>query len=420
MNKIFQIARTEFLNSLRSKAFIIGALAVPLFSGIAWAAIQISNKQSDSGERRFAVIDGTGRLFGAIEAAAAGRTAAPPFAPESIAPGADKAGQIIALSTRVRDKELFGFFVIDAGLIEGGAAAALDYYTGTPTNRDLPSWVREVVAREVSRLRFSDEQIDREKIEWAIEPPPFREMRLAEDEDELNAEFGKSDQIRHFGVPFIMTFLMFVMVMTSAPALLTTALEERMNKISEFLVSAVSPFGLLMGKLAGAIGTAMVLATLYLAAGVGFAAHYGVLAEIPPSLFLWFYFFLALAVMTYGSICVAIGSVCNEVRDAQSLMMPVTLMMVIPVMMWQPVLQSPESAFAKGITYFPPATPVMLVLRNAIPPGLPWWELALGTLVCIAFMLATVWAAGKIFRIGILAQGQTPTLAQLARWVVTK
>ena len=214
--------------------------------------------------------------------------------------------------------------------------------------------------------------------------------------------------------------LLFIMVMTSAPVLLTTTLEEKSNKVSEFLVSAVSPFQLMMGKLLGALGTSLVLAVLYLTAASAFAAHYGILSMIPPSLYLWFLFFLMLSVMIYGSACVAIGSVCSEIRDAQGLMLPVTLMIVIPVLLWQPVIEAPSGSFARAATYFPPATPILLMLRHSLPPGLPWWELLLGTFVCLAFMVFSIWAAAKIFRIGILAQGQTPTFARLIRWVFSK
>ena len=84
---------------------------------------------------------------------------------------------------------------------------------------------------------------------------------------------------------------------------------------------------------------------------------------------------------------------------------------------YYPGVQAPAGGFARAATFFPPATPILLLLRNAIPPGLPWWELALGVLVCIAFMIFTVWAAAKIFRVGVLMYGQPPTIFGLIKWL---
>ena len=422
MRKIISIAVTEFFTSLRSKAFILGALAVPLFSATAIFVLQFGSSRADTSDKAFAIIDQTGAVADSIVKRAAKRgDMTPRFLPEEFPQGAQKEAQLLSLSERVRNGELFAFVVVEEGLLEGEIATGVRYYTDTPTYTDLPRWLEHTIADEVTRHRFEVAGIDREEVDELIADPPFRTMDLLDLDDQGSLTGGdEGDQIMRVVMPVILTLMLFVMIMTAAPALLTTTLEEKTNKVSEFLLSAVSPFQLIMGKLLGAIGTSMVLGALYLGAASGFAAHYGVLDQIPPSIYLWFFFFLALAVMIYGSACVAIGAVCSEVRDAQSLMMPVTLMIMIPVMLWQPVLEAPTGALARAVTYFPPATPIMMLLRNAVPPGLPWWELALGTAVCIVFMTFTVWAAAKVFRIGILAQGQTPSVARLVRWVFSK
>ena len=422
MSKTLRIGLTEFLNSLRSKAFIIGALAVPIIYAVAFLVMNFASKQKDTRDKHFAVIDETGRLYAAVERAAAKRgDQMPRFLPERVEPDTDELALRLRLSDRIRTEELFAFIVIESGVIAGEPVEGLRYYTATPTSEALPNWLRKTVNTEIVRIRFDEAKLDRRQVEELIDEPQFSNMELVEaDADGSIIGGGQENPILYTAVPIIMVMMLFMMVMTSAPALLTTALEEKTNKVSEFLISAVSPFQLMMGKLLGAIGTSMALAVIYLGAASGFAAHYGVLAQIPASLFLWFFFFLALSVMIYGSACIAIGSVCSEIRDAQGLMMPVTLLMVLPLMLLQPVLQAPGGSFARAVTFFPAATPILLVLRNAVPPGLPWWELALGVVVCVAFMTFSVWAAAKIFRIGILAQGQTPTIPKLIRWVFSK
>jgi ABC-2 type transport system permease protein len=197
-------------------------------------------------------------------------------------------------------------------------------------------------------------------------------------------------------------------------------LEEKMQKIAEFLISSVTPFQLMMGKLMGALMVSLTLSMLYLAAMGYTAARFEVLDLIPISLFFWFLFFLVMAMMIFGSIFLAIGSACSEIKDAQSLMFPAMLLVIIPVFTWAPILESPSSSFARAVSLFPPATPMLLLLRMAIPPGLPWWEIALGIFLSFSFMLVSVWAGAKIFRIGILSQGQAPTFGKMIKWIISK
>ena len=107
-------------------------------------------------------------------------------------------------------------------------------------------------------------------------------------------------------------------------------------------------------------------------------------------------------------------------RDAQSLMTPAMIFIMIPFFCWGIILKNPNSTFATLVSLFPPATPMLMMLRIAVPPGPPWWEVLLGVILCGASIVLCVWAGGKIFRIGILAQGQAPSFARLLSWVISK
>jgi ABC-2 type transport system permease protein len=93
------------------------------------------------------------------------------------------------------------------------------------------------------------------------------------------------------------------------------------------------------------------------------------------------------------------------------------LVAVVPMFAWQAVLRSPMSPFSIAISLFPPATPFMMLLRLAVTPTPPWWQVALGVALTGAATLGCVWAAARIFRIGILATGKSAGLAQMIRWL---
>jgi len=147
---------------------------------------------------------------------------------------------------------------------------------------------------------------------------------------------------------------------------------------------------------------------------------FGQLGNVPGHLFAWFFLFQLLALLMFGSLFIAVGAACSEIRDAQNLMFPVMMVVVIPMLTWMAVLQSPASPFSRALSLFPPATPMIMFLRIAIPPGVPAWEIALGLVLTTLFMLGCVWASAKIFRLGILSQGQTPSIPKLVAWVFSK
>jgi ABC-type Na+ efflux pump permease subunit len=208
--------------------------------------------------------------------------------------------------------------------------------------------------------------------------------------------------------------------MTSAPQLLNSVLEEKMSKISEVLLGSITPFELMMGKLLGNVGIALFLAVLYVGTGYGVAIYYGYGDVIAPSLMMALGLFLFLAIMLYGSLYMAVGSACNELKDAQSLMMPVMLLSMFPTFVWVAVLKSPSSPLAVGLALFPPASPFLMLMRMAMRPAPPFWQVGLSFVLCTLTSLFCVWVAAKIFRTGLLMQGKSPTYRELVRWVMAK
>ena len=215
-------------------------------------------------------------------------------------------------------------------------------------------------------------------------------------------------------------FVMFFVIMTSAPQLLNSVIEEKMSRISEVLLGSLTPFELMMGKLLGNTGIAMLLAALYIGGGFAVAAYHGYANAVSPGLIVALVFFLILAILLYGSLYTAVGSACNELKDAQSLMMPVMLLSMFPIFVWTAVLKNPASPLSVGMSLFPPASPFLMLMRLALKPAPPAWQVGLAVVLTTLTAMATVWAAGKIFRTGLLMQGKAPSFAELARWVMAK
>jgi ABC-2 type transport system permease protein len=127
------------------------------------------------------------------------------------------------------------------------------------------------------------------------------------------------------------------------------------------------------------------------------------------------FFFLAFFMIASGM--AAIGSAVNEVREAQTLMTPVILTIMVPYLLWLPISRDPNSTLAVVLSFVPPISPFVMMLRitSTTPP--PVWQIGLSILIGIGAVYVAIWAAAKIFRIGLLMYGKPPNLKTLVRWV---
>jgi ABC-type Na+ efflux pump permease subunit len=175
----------------------------------------------------------------------------------------------------------------------------------------------------------------------------------------------------------------------------------------------------MMGKLVGLMGVSLTLAALYLGGAYWAADHFGFADLISPAVMTWFIVYLVLAMLMYGSLFIAVGAACSDLRDTQTMLWPVMLVAMLPLFVWINVAREPTSTFATAISFVPTATPMLMMIRLAVPPGIAWWQPVLGLLVMLLTTLVCVYAAGRIFRVGILMQGKGASLRDLGRWLVT-
>lgn len=434
--KVWAVARAEYFIAATSKAFIVGVILMPVFMGGALVVQHLTRDQIDVSPRRVAIVDETGKLHDAIAERATHRNEVgifttdengeksqnqAAFLVENVDVDAEPDQRMdVALAERVKHGELFAFVIIQDGVFDASRDAVVRYHSQTPTYRTLPNWLERVINDEIKRQRSVALGLSEEVVTTLSKQTHVKMFGLVEREaDGTINEARESDRLLTFAVPFGGLMLMFMMIMSVAPSMLNNVLEEKMQKISEFLVSSVTPMQLMLGKLVGAIGIGLTLSTIYLGAAYGMAVYFEVTDRIPLSLYAWFVFFLFVALVIFGSIFSAIGAACSEIRDAQSLMTPVMLLVIIPMMCMAPILDSPSSTFSRIASLIPPATPMIMFMRIAVPPGPELWEIVLAVILSAGFAVFCVWAAGKVFRIGILSQGQAPSFAKLAQWIVS-
>jgi ABC-2 type transport system permease protein len=430
MHRIFIVATSEFLTLVRTKAFLIGVFMMPVFVGGSIALQKITMERPDTERRSFAVIDMTGVLYEPLARAAevwnrvatspAGTPVAGTFDPSRV----DLAGRPaevvrLELSDRVRRGEIFAFVEIPASVLDPQVDAPIRYYSNHPAHEALPRFLEEMLAREIVNRRFEAASLDRAMVDQLTRTPPVDSLGLVERSGTGITQAAGVDKLRTFAIPGAFMLAMFLLVMTSSPQLLNSVIEEKMSRISEVLVASVTPFQLMMGKLLGSVAVSLLLGFIYLSGGYALAAYWGYGGVLTPGLVIAFLFYLVLAVLLFGSMFIAIGAACTDLKDAQNMMTPAMVLVMFPLFMWVAVLRAPDSGLALAISLFPPSTPFIMLLRIALQPPPPLWQILLSALLVGVTVVLAVWAAGRIFRAGLLLHGKAATPREMLRWITT-
>lgn len=459
MRKVFVIAAREYKAAVKTKSFLVSVLMLPLMMGGSVLVQLLLKDQVDLGAKRFVVVDRTpdGKLAGVLEKAANSRNAKaihdpktekqilPEFMVTVEAPQKDISLQRFNLSERVRKQEIFGFLEIGDDVLKPSPAPPtgpifasrrnadslrrtpnlpdgflLRYQSNSPTYDEFYRWAEQVLNQAIWQSRCETAGISREKLTEIVQPVPLVIKGLARRNPVTGEiEEGKDEnEIASILIPGGLMALMFMLILVGATPLMNGIVEEKMQRIAEVLLGSVRPFELMLGKLLGMVAVSVTLSAVYLGGAYWAANRYDLAHFISGPLICWFLLYQMLAVLMFGSLFIAIGAACTDLRETQSMVWPVMLLATTPMFIWINVVREPNSSFSTAASFFPFATPMLMVIRLAVPPGVPTWQPLLGVLLVLATSLLCVWAGGRIFRLGILLQGKGANMGQLLKWVV--
>ncbi len=428
-HKVSAVAARDYLSTVRTKAFILTLVVMPLLFVAALAVPLVADAFVRGELKRIAVIDRTGELLPAL------RTRLSTDEPGSKTPPAidplthwgrpnlelveepvraDRDAHFIALSDRVRAGELHAFIELDAQG-SGSSAATLDYHTQQSTDSAPLKWLTEAINETLTERRLRDANIDPQRVRELSRPVQVRAQGLYERDRPGPAP--APDPLREAGVPLALGMLLLMSVMLGTSPLMHSVLEEKMHRIAEILVTSVPPFQLMLGKLLGALGVAYTMLLTYGTALHLLSLQFGFGALLSASSVAILAFAAAAAVLTYGSVFLAVGSACNDLKEAQTLMLPVMVVITAPFLFLQLMLTAPDSAAAVLLSSLPFLSPILMALRLLLEPAPSWLHVGAAGAVTVITAWACVAAAARIFRIGMLTHGGIPSYRTLWQWL---
>lgn len=442
MHRMLLVAKRDYLFTIRSKAFLFGLILAPILFGSGFIGIAFMKAKPDTEERRIAIVDRTRVAAPFVVAASTeknrgdmldkltGRQIAPHYMLESIAPDdANPIGQRLALSGRVRRHELYAFVEIGRDALRPAKASDPEklpeasrvlYFSNAGGIDTAENWMGGPVNDGLRRARLAELGIDASHFSEVLASTNLQSMSLAVRDPKTGAieRSHKRNQFESFAVPFTLMMILAMIVLMSAGPMLGAVADDKQQRVFEMLLGSATPFELMMGKVLAAVALTLTSSVFYIGGGALVLQALAMIGLAPFHLLPWFFVYLVADVMVMSSLATALGACCASPNDAQHLAMLVMGPTMIPLFFLAPLIQAPNGGLATAMSFMPPFTPLLMLLRQAMPGGVPFWQPWVGLLGIVVWTYGMTWAGARIFRIGVLMQGKTATLPEMARWAM--
>lgn len=431
LENILVVLRREYLQRVKTKGFWIATLALPLFiGGVTLLPALLMSKSKTSQD--IVVVDETGRLGAELQRRLTSRQGQKMNEERGMAvdesqmarfnvtlqePAANRQQQRNALDQRVLAKDIDAWVWISPTVLTG---ERVEYHARSVSNVFTQDALEDDLSWVVRRARLQQAGIDPERVDELTKTVKLATQKVSAKGSRAEAGFGGM-------VLGVVLFLMLYMsILIWGQQVMTSVLEEKGSRVIEVLISSITPFELMMGKLLGVCLVGMTqlgiwLGTMAVLSAPGVAASFALLpkdANLPQlaiPMLLQFGLLFILGFFAYATIYAAIGSAFNNLQEAQQAASIAVIFVVIPVTVMYPVINDPNSTMATVLSLIPMFTPLLMPLRIAIEMP-PWWQLALAYVLTAAFVVGMVWFCAKIYRVGILMYGKKPTFQEIWKW----
>ena len=448
MSRVIDVAGREFRHTVMTKAFLVAVVILPavmslmifILPGLLTAPI----KPLDG---RLVVLDPSGRVVESVrsefdaerlEAERAAKRAQLDAILSSVIPAGfrdtiesrlDKLDsvplpvvtvehvrdpeQLASLKVETREGEYLGIaYILEEVLGTDAGANQFELYISPGLTRKHADVLKDSLARAVVRARTLEAGLDLARTRALLARPTVVTTTLTEEGGE-----AQDNEAARIFVPFAFMMLLWMSTMMTGNYLLTTTIEEKSNKVIEVLLSAVSPMELMTGKILGQCMVGVLILAMYGTLGVLAAQQFEVAHLVPAEKLGYLVGYFLMAYFMVGATMAAIGSAVNELREAQAFVGPATMVFMLPFFAWFFISDNPNSTFATVLSFIPPITPFVMILRVTSAEPVPLWQLLATSVVGIAGVVGMVWMAARVFRVGVLMYGKPPTPRELMRWM---
>jgi ABC-2 type transport system permease protein len=424
MRKIWLVVKREYLTRVRTKGFVIGTIALPLFAiTVLILPVLVAKRQADR-TQQIAILDQTGSVAANIAAGLDEKL--PNGKPEyqvvrTVEPPA--AADLTELRQQLRGE-------VNAGKLDGYLVVSQDVLTGKPAEYYSKNPAGELTSLETIRRAVSDAVIA-----WRLKQRGFQAEKLNDLVRGVEVTFIKvtrEGEVEEKGQTFltaiVMAMVLYLTLIVYGVMTMRSVVEEKNTRIVEVLVSSLRPFQLLMGKILGVAAVGFTQYLIWTICG-GLLAGYGSAMaaaanpgaslpkiHLPVSTLVYLVVFYLAGYFLYASLYAAAGAMVSSDEEAQQVQMPMTLTIVLSFMLFMVIMRNPNSTLSVVLSLIPFFAPILMILRIAVQTP-PFWQIAASIGLTFVTAFGLVKFSAKIYRVGILMYGKRPSLVELLRWL---
>lgn len=427
-SKTWVVFKREFMESVRTKTFIIGTLFGPILIVAVMFLPMVFLQAGGGGERDVVIVDASGSELGqevatalAVPMLASGDGLGGPGVYHTdvqvIDAGAWEATEE-SLREQLEAEEIDGYLYLPPDVEDDGEAV----YVGKTIGIATQSEIRRAVQSPIQARRLDEAGIDEQVVRTAMRPVPVAARKLGD-------ESGAAPE-SIFMFAQLMAFAIYIVVILYGQAVLRGVMEEKRDRIVEIVLSSMRASKLMLGKIMG-IGSAglvqMAIWTLFGIAAMTWGVDYmrqrgtavtDIIPDLGPMVAVAFLIFFFGGFLVYAALFAAVGAVATTDQEAQQLSFIPLMPLMIGFFMMFAGLADPENPIFRLGSLIPFTAPMVMPVRIAMTP-VPTGEFMLSVGLLILTVAVTTWVAAKIYSIGILATGKKPTMAEVWRWIRT-
>ena len=417
MKNIILIAKREFFTQVKKKSFIILTLLTPLLI-IVFGGVVSLMFQANETQMQISVIDKSGLFKDRLKSDENIRYV---FSSEET-----EKSLIKALETT---EEMNGVMIIpkkEIHELENSIEILTNKNLSNEARRNIAGNISEIIkAEKINALGISTAQIEDLNKGVNLHVVNILEKEKKQDSFLVGVKSGLS---------MFLMYCVFTFIMMYGIRVMRSVLEEKNNRVVEILISSVKPFELMMGKILGVTGVALVQFGVWVvmifasvmtlgSSNVGIVSGVAevqmvlsALSQINYGLILFvFVIYFLLGYLFYSAMYAAIGSAVDNETETQQF----TLFAILPMMLGFygsiTIMNNPDGPMSFWLSMIPFTSPIAMLAR--IPFDVPVWELALSIGILLVSTLGMVFIASKIYRVGILMYGNKVTLKELWKWL---
>jgi ABC-2 type transport system permease protein len=411
--KSLNVAKWEFMEKVKSKAFIISLVVMPLIMVVFGILPGLLASKPDDKAVTVGVIDQTGTIVEPLASRLNEKYKLPSGTPNyvlrQLSADASSEEQKIQANKLLSSKEIEGYFSIPVNVYDSGK---VEFRAENVGNIRMSERFSRTIEEVIVEHRLKGQGLDPSLIRKLIKSIDIKSIKVSEKGAEKESGF-----IETFFSAYIVIMMLMFLVLTSGQLLIRSVVEEKSNRVIEVLLSSCSARDLMVGKILGLSGLGILQIMIWGTIGLALSLKSGTNIFVLENLLLSAVY-LVLGYLLYSAIFVAAGSPVTTEQEAQQITSYVSLFLVFPIVLAIPAMQNPNSPLIKILSFIPLLTPAFMVLR--IPIQMPaTWEILTTIGIMIVSSIGMMWVAGKIFRIAILVYGKRPTIPELIRWIRT-